>query len=189
MYFLILLFSSFLILLPLLNLQIIIYLELEKSITLSLTKTLVNSIVLSRIYHCSLILINLPLYSLSPPNRVIHSSIRITYNLRIRDHTSTSSYQQLPPWFPFNKRSAYRILSIVHSSIYSSNCPSYISASLIQRSSLPSLRNHESHFLSTPFLHPSKMNTRELSYIGPKLWNSLPPYRVYIYIYIYIYIY
>ena len=97
---------------------------------------------------------------LSPPNQVT------TYNLRIRDHTSTSSYQHLPPWFPFNKHSAYRILSIVHSSIYSSNCPSYISASLIQRSSLPSLKNHESHFLFTPILHPSKMNTWSLIYIG-----------------------
>ena len=102
-------------------------------------------------------------------------TIRTTYNLRIRDHSSTSSYP-LSPWFTFNKRSAYRILSIVHSSIYSSNCPSYISASLVQRAPLPSFRNHASHLLSTPILRPSKMNTRALSYIGPKLWNSLPPY-------------
>ena len=40
--------------------------KIRKSITLSLTKTLVNSIVLSRIDYCSSILINLPLYSLSP---------------------------------------------------------------------------------------------------------------------------
>ena len=69
--------------------------------------------------------------------------------------------------------SAYRILYIVHSSIYSSNCPSYISASLVQRTSLPSLRNHASHLLSTPIIRPSKMNTRALSYNGR---NSLPPY-------------
>ena len=119
---------------------------------------------------------NLPLSSISPLNRVIRSSIRTTYNLRIRDHSSTSSYQHLSPWFTFNKRSAYRILSIVHSSIYSSNCPSYISASLVKRAPLPSLRNHASHLLSTPILRPSKINTRALSYIGPKLWNSLPPY-------------
>ena len=104
-----------------------------------------------------------------------HSSIRTTYNLRIRYHSSTSSYQHLPTWFIFNKRSAYRILYIVHSSIYSLNCPSYISASLVQISSLPYLRNHSSHLLS-PILRPSEINTRALSYIGPKLWNSLPPY-------------
>ena len=106
----------------------------------------------------------------------MRSSIRITYNLRIRDYSSTSQYQHLPPWFPFNKRSAYRILSIVHSSIYYSNCPSYILSSLVQRSSLPYLGNDASHLLSTPILHPTKMNTRALSYISPKLWNSLPPY-------------
>ena len=150
--------------------------KIRKSITISLTKTLVNSLALSRIDYYSSILINLPLSSISPLNRVIRSSIHITYNLRIRDHSSTSSYQCLPPWFPFNKRSAYGILSIVHSSIYSSNCPSYISASLVQISSLPSLRNHAFHLLSTPILHPSKINTLALSYIGPKLWNSFPPY-------------
>ena len=143
--------------------------KIRKSITVSLTKTLVNSLVLSRIDYCSSILINLPLSSISSLNRVIRSSIRTTYNLRIRDHSSTSSYQHLSPWFTFNKRSAYRILSIVHSSIYSSNCPSYISASLVKRAPLPSLRNHASHLLSTPILRPSKMNTRALSYIGPKL--------------------
>ena len=150
--------------------------KIRKSITVSLTKTLVNSLVLSRIDYCSSILINIPLSSISPLNRVIRSLIRTTYNLRIRDHSSTSSYQYISPWFTFNKRSAYRILSIVHSSIYSSNCPSYISASLVQRAPLPSLRNHASHLLSTPILRTSKMNTRALSYIGPKLWNSLPPY-------------
>ena len=93
---------------------------------------------------------NLPLSSISPLNRVIRSSIRITYVFEIiplLPHTTI-----LSPWFPFNKYSAYRILSIVHSSIYSSNCPSYISDSLVQRSPLPSLRNHSSHLLYTPIL-------------------------------------
>ena len=64
--------------------------KIRKSITVSLTKTLVNSLILSRIDFCSSILINIPLYSISPLNRVIRSPIRITYNLRIRDHSSTS---------------------------------------------------------------------------------------------------
>ena len=44
------------------------------------------------------------------------------------------------------------------------------------RSSFLSLRKYVSHLLSTPTICPSKMNARALSYIGPKLWNSLPPY-------------
>ena len=68
--------------------------KIRKSITVSLIKTLVNSLVLSHIDYCSSLLINLPLSSISPLNRIIRSSIRTTYNLRIRDH---SSYQHLPP--------------------------------------------------------------------------------------------
>ena len=45
--------------------------KVRKSITVSLTKTLVNSLVLSRIYYCSSVLINLPLSYISPLNRVI----------------------------------------------------------------------------------------------------------------------
>ena len=71
--------------------------KIRKSITISLTKTLVNSLVLSRIDYCSSTLINLPLSSISPLNRVIRSSIRTTYNIRIRDHSSTSSYKHLSP--------------------------------------------------------------------------------------------
>ena len=92
------------------NSHLFIIRKIRKSITVYLTKTLVNSLVLSRIDYCSSILINLPLSSISPLNRIIRSSIRTTYNLSIRDHSSTSSYQHLPPWFTFNKRSAYSIL-------------------------------------------------------------------------------
>ena len=46
----------------------------------------------------------------------------------------------------------------------------------VQRASLPSLINTESHFISTLILHPSKINIRALSYISPKLWNSLQLY-------------
>ena len=150
--------------------------KIRKSITVSHTKTIVKSLVLSRIDYCFSIRINIPLSSISPLNRVIRSSTRTTYTLRIRDHSSTSSYQHLPPWFTFNKRSANSILSIMHSLIYSSNGPSYMYASLVQRTFLPLLRNNAYYLLYTPILRPSKMNTRALSYIGPMLWNSLPPY-------------
>ena len=51
-----------------------------------------GTILLSRIDYYSSILIMIPLSSISPLNRVIRSSIRKTYNLRILDNSSTSSY-------------------------------------------------------------------------------------------------
>ena len=56
--------------------------KIRKSITVSLTKTLFNSLVLSCIDYYSSILINLPLSSISPLNRVIHLSIRTTVVLQ-----------------------------------------------------------------------------------------------------------
>ena len=66
--------------------------KIQNSSTVYLTKTLVNSLVLSCIDYCSSILINLPLSSISSLNLVIRSSILTTYNLRIRDNSSISSY-------------------------------------------------------------------------------------------------
>ena len=73
------------------NSIVCVYIYIYIYIYASLIKTLVNSLILLRIYYCSSLFINLPLSSISPLNRVIHSSIRTTYNLRIRDHSSTSS--------------------------------------------------------------------------------------------------
>ena len=67
--------------------------KIRKSITVSLTKTLVSSLVLSRIDYSSSILINLPLSSISPQNLVIRSSVQhITYIFDITPllpHTNT----------------------------------------------------------------------------------------------------
>ena len=52
--------------------------KIPQSTSVFLTKTLVNSLVLSRIDYYSSILINLPLSSIFPLNRVIRSSIRTT---------------------------------------------------------------------------------------------------------------
>ena len=57
--------------------------KIRKSIAVSITKTLVNSLVLSRIYYCSSILINLPLSSISPLLFVHQSVHHITYVFEI----------------------------------------------------------------------------------------------------------
>ena len=97
------------------------------------------------------------------------SSIRTTYCLRIREHSSTSFINTYLPSFHLTNASfiAYIILFI------SQYILRYISVSLVQLSSLPSLSNHASHLLSTSILRPSKMNNQTLSFIGPNLWNSL----------------
>ena len=52
-------------------------------------------------------------------------------------------------------------------------------ASLIQRSSLPSLRMHVSHLLSTHIIRPINIYFRSLSYIGTKLYNTIKSSMMY----------
>ena len=101
-------------------------LKIRTSLTRNLTKTLINSLVLSRLDYCSSILNVLPAKATVPLNRIIRSSIRTTYCIIRLDHSTTISHQSSRMWLPFSLRCKLRILSIFHKSIYSFT-PSYIS--------------------------------------------------------------
>ena len=91
--------------------------KIRKSITVSLTKTIINYLVFSSIDYCSSILINLSLSSISPLNLVIRSSINITYNLCIRYHSSTSTYNTYLHSSHLTNYPLIVYIYIIHSSI------------------------------------------------------------------------
>ena len=74
------------------------------------------------------------------------------------------SHKKLRPYIVKVSVLGYFPLSIVHSSIYSSNFPSYISVSLVQIFSISSLINHESH----PY-HPYSSSIKN-EYSGTELY-------------------
>ena len=98
---------------------------IRTNITLLLCAVLINSLIISRIDYCSSLLYNLPASSIAPLNRIIRSSIQSIFNIKLSYHSFTESFQLLPNWFTYKKRSLIRLLSITHKSIYSST-PSYI---------------------------------------------------------------
>ena len=142
---------------------------IRKHITRPLCAVLINSLVISRIDYCSLLYI-LPASSISPLNRIIRSSIRSIFNIKLSDHSSTDSFQIIPNWFPYRKRSLIRLLSITHKSIYFSIL-SYISDLLLIRST-----THTTSSINLIIPQPSSLKFQKLSfsYIVPSIWNALP---------------
>ena len=89
-----------------------------KHITRPLYAVLVNSLVIFRIDYCSSILYSIPASSIAPLNRIIISSIRSVFNIKLSDYFSTDSFQLLTNWYPFKIRSIIRLISITHKYIY-----------------------------------------------------------------------
>ena len=139
-----------------------------------LCAVLINSLVISRIDYCSSLLYILPASSIAPLNRITRSSIRSIFNIKLSDHSSTTdSFQCIPNWFPYRKRSLIRLLSITHKSIYFS-IPSYIFDLLLIRSTTHNIRSTSSINLIIPQPSSLKFQKRSFSYIVPSIWNAIP---------------
>ena len=54
---------------------------IRKIITFNTCKLLIQSLVISILYYCNILLINLPVYQFMPLNKIMRSSIRILYKL------------------------------------------------------------------------------------------------------------
>ena len=87
------------------------------------------------------------------------STLSYPLSLSLYLSLSTSSYHHLSLCFPFNKRSSYCILYIVHPSIHSYYVPLYVYISLVQRYCRASLINNDpSPYSLVPILRPSIIN-------------------------------
>ena len=139
---------------------------IRKHITHPLCAVLINSLVIYRIDYFSSLLYIFPASSIAPLNRIIRSSIRSIFNIKLADHSSTDSFQIIP------NRSLIRLLSITHKSIYFS-IPSYIFLLLI-RSTTHNTRSTSSINLIIPQPSSLKFQKRSFSYIVPSIWNALP---------------
>ena len=146
---------------------------IRKHIIRPLCAVLINSLVISRIDYCSSLLYILPASSIAPLNRIIRSSIRSIFNIKLSDHSYTDSFQIIPNWFPYRKRSLIRLLSITHKSIYFS-IPSYMFDLLLIRSTTHNTRSTSSINLIIPQPSSLKFQKRSFSYIVPSIWNALP---------------
>ena len=146
---------------------------LRKHITRPLCVVLINSLVISRIDYCSSLLYILPPSFVAPLNRIIRSSIRSILHIKLSDHSYNDSFQIIPNWFPYRKRSLIRLLSITYKSIYFS-IPSYIFNLLLIRSTTHNTRSTSSINLIIQQPSSIKFQKRSFSYTVPSIWNALP---------------
>ena len=114
--------------------------------------------------------------------KYLMNKLQSAQNNAARLVTKTKKYDRITPilkdlhWLPVESRIMYKILTLVHSSIYSVTCPLYLQDLIVIHAPQRALRSGTDGRL---LVVPSTRNClgvgdRAFSVCGPLLWNSLP---------------
>ena len=146
--------------------------RIRQYINKDVTKSLVNSMVSSRLDYCNALLYGVPKYALNKLQNVQNTAARII--------TRTSRYSHITPvlkelhWLPVQYRVKYKILTHTFKALHDQS-PVYIRDML---EIYKPTRNLRSAYQSVTLVEPKskKVKYGERSFISaaPSLWNSLP---------------
>ena len=134
------------------------------------TKTLVSSLVLSRLHYCNALLTGSPRVLLDKIQRVVNCSARLIYKASKSAHITPLLFDL--HWLPTSNRIQYKIaLTCFH--IISGTAPPYLSELLRLYSPSRSLRSaSNTRIFRVPRVCRRTLGERSFQYIGPVIWNS-----------------
>ena len=155
-------------------------------LTTQATKTLVCSLVLSRLDYCNSLLSGCPQYSLDKLQTVQNAAARPVCKAKKSDHihpileilhwlpvTHRIQYK-ISTWLPVTHRIQYKISTICFNSI-SVTAPQYLSNLLQPYTPARQLLSaSDTRTFVTPRVNTKTFGERSFSYAGPSVWNNLP---------------
>lgn len=141
-------------------------------LTLNATKSLVNSLVTSRIDYCNALLYGVPKQILNKLQTVQNTAARIVTRTARYDHI-TPVLQELH-WLPVQCRVEYKILTHTFKALHDQS-PAYIVDMLeIYRASRNLRSKNKSLTLVVPKCRTARYGDRSFQSASAKLWNALP---------------
>ena len=149
--------------------------SVKSSLTQPLLKSLISSLVLSRLDYCISVLAGLPASTLWRLQRVIHASARLVFGARRWDHVGPLLRDL--KWLPIKDRIESRLATLAFL-CREGLAPSYLSSELHNSSSAPgraSLRSASSGRLCLPRCRRSTFGGRAFPSTATRAWNRLPP--------------
>ena len=145
---------------------------LRQYLTLTATKTLVCSLVLSCLDFANSLLSNCPKHNIAKLQKVQNAAARLTFKLRKHDHI-TQARKQLH-WLPIEARITYKLCLHCHNFFHNSS-PVYLADLLTVYIPGRSLRSSsDCYMLKVPSINTKKFGERAFRFAAPKAWNSLP---------------
>ena len=145
--------------------------SIQQYLSMEGTKTLVSSLVLSRLDYCNALLAGSSQVLLDEIQRVINCSARLIYKDSKSAHITPLLFDL--HWLPISSRIQYKIaLTCYH--IISGTAPPYLSELLHLYSPSRSLRSaSDTRIFRVPRVCTRTLGERSFQYIGPVIWNSL----------------
>lgn len=145
--------------------------HIRKYLTTDATKSLVNSLVTSRLDYCNALLNGVP--------KTILGRLQTLQNTAARIITRTSRYEHINPvlkelhWIPVYHRVEFKVLMLTYKAL-NDQSPSYIKEMLEIYHPARSLRSQNTNQLVVPKTRTVRYGGRSFSSVAPKLWNALP---------------
>ena len=144
--------------------------HITKYCSKSVTKILINAIVLSRIYFCGSLFSDLKNIEIKKIDRIIRASIRLIYNINSREHLKTGEHQHYLKLLLFRKQCKHNLgylLYLAHKYIFLVK-PDYLQNQLKRHCILKQNRTSDAIHLEINTLF-NKFSNREFSSVIPRI--------------------
>ena len=145
--------------------------SIRKYLTEEATKTLVSSLVLSRLDYCNSLMAGLPKYLIQKLQKVMHYAARLIY--RVPMYHSASDLLSELHWLTIENRIKYKV-SCLCFSVITGSAPPYLSDLLELYTPARKLRSSSDTRTFKVPRRNKQLGERAFSHFGPVVWNSLP---------------
>ncbi len=145
--------------------------RIRKHLTLEATKTIVHSLILSRLDYCNSVLAGLPDCEISKLQSVQNAAAKLITRSRKFDHV-TPILRELH-WLPVHQRILFKVLVLVYKALHGLS-PDCISALIVPYKPARELRSSSKPSLVIPKHATKAYGARAFSIFGPIAYNSLP---------------
>ena len=146
----------------------------RRSLTIGTTKTVVTSLVLSRIDYCNGVLAGITQRQCDRLQAVLNTAAKMIYGGTRRDHVTPILRDKLH-WLRFRQRISYKLCLLVYKSLHErASC--YIKDLVVPVANVSATRRlrSASAFMVRKPAHRKQLGERGFAVAGPAAWNSLP---------------